>query len=160
MKPPTRWPPWLHRFVPKWAAPLRGWIKPKMIGRDGLALMARWHLLRLGPWALMVHCFLRSDADCCHDHPWAFWSLVLARGYREVRQDGSRIWRSPGSLAFRPAAYVHRVQIERGRYPLTLVLHLRQTREWGFHTLRGWLPWREFDESVDLCHNGEARHVD
>lgn len=116
----------------------------------------RWFLLG-GPttgWgALMLHRFIRSDADVLHDHPWAFWSLVLAGGYWETvpAPGGDKAagpfrtrWRGPGSLGYRPAETAHRVTIPAGRESWTLVLRFPKKRSWGFWCPAfGWRPWRE-----------------
>jgi hypothetical protein len=88
------------------------------VGRDVDVYLRRWTLLRT-PWGkLLLHQFLRSDADkCLHDHPWRFVTLILAGGYHEVLPNGTR-WRSPGTLLSRPAKFRHRVVIDRPSWSL------------------------------------------
>lgn len=45
--------------------------------------LIRWTLLSCKLGAIYLHKFLRSDSDEHHDHPWAFVSLILWRGYLE-----------------------------------------------------------------------------
>jgi hypothetical protein len=56
----------------------------------------------MGGWSLRFHVFLRSDRDAPHDHPWPFWSLVLASSYREENHDKdgniSSVLRQVGSI--------------------------------------------------------------
>jgi hypothetical protein len=58
-------------------------------------------------------------------------------------------WYGPGSVLFRPADWVHRVELRRrddGRFrpACTLVVTGRKVRGWGFHTAFGWIPWRQY----------------
>lgn len=53
--------------------------------------LTRWTLLQ-GRWGqVCLHKFHRSDHDVMHDHPWAFVSLILWRGYVEETPRGE--WR-------------------------------------------------------------------
>jgi hypothetical protein len=112
--------------------------------------LARLNLITLFGWSLKLHVFIRSDADKeLHDHPWSFWTLVLAGGYHEVTESGI-ITRKPGSLAYRPANWKHRVALRvlgfnQGEFPCaTLVLTSPVKRELGFWREGKFIPWREF----------------
>jgi hypothetical protein len=138
--------------------------------RDPKPLMTRRRILSTPWFAIKLHHFHRSDEDReVHDHPWPFISLILCGGYDEVTPPPStqkwllqwevanevqtmadpryivrRRYR-PGSLLFRPARWAHRVELldlVHGSWSLVIVFP--KVREWGFHTLRGWLPWRVF----------------
>lgn len=120
-----------------------------------------------------LHHILRSDGDdALHDHPWNFVSIILWGGYWEhtkfhpetdafvhpiprrarlcapSRADGTltlRCWYGPGSVLRRRAECSHRVELKEGRTAWTLVFTSNRTREWGFHTIKGWVPWRAFN---------------
>lgn len=117
------------------------------IGRHGLdRYLTRWTLLgrRFGPGPkLFLHCFHRGDAeDYFHDHPWPFWSLILAGGYHEHTPAGRR-WCGPLRFLRRPAEWRHRVTLPAGRRCWTLVWTGTKTRSWGFWCPAGWIPWRQ-----------------
>lgn len=153
-------------------------------------LMIRWYLIRTRWFGLFVHRFLRSDNDRhFHDHPWAFLTWLIGGGYwehvpadpeRPVCYDGVhrhsetcgaelRIWRPRWSLLYRPALWLHWVELpkEPGELlwvgtvngkpsnlysagvsiPVTtliLVMHQRK-RMWGFATERGWMDYQRYE---------------
>ncbi|MCA1596111.1 MAG: hypothetical protein LC772_06770 [Chloroflexi bacterium] len=45
--------------------------------------LTRYRLLKTRWFTLNLHRFHQSDHDVMHDHPWAFCSLILWRGYVE-----------------------------------------------------------------------------
>lgn len=115
---------------------------------DRPAYMIRYILVK-NPWfSIYAHRFLRSDIDTHHDHPWNFFTLVLAKGYVEeiMEPDQNRgllaprtVRRAPWSLAYRKAETIHRVMLPRNYLeseqldaPLTICLMLRRRRVWGF----------------------------
>ena len=117
--------------------------------------MRRWVLRVPGGRALRVHHIRRPDKDAeLHDHPFAFWSLVLWGWYREERPaagesptpGGGRVHRIrvAGDLDRLGAAEPHRITHVHPRGCWTLVLTTRRVREWGFWTAGGWTHWREF----------------
>jgi hypothetical protein len=134
--------------------------------------------------ALMLHRIMRPDADRCHhDHPWGFWTLILSSGYVEEvthhdhanpscprggshwtpDRDYSREpctcpkrvnWMRPGTLAFRPATYTHRIASLPNGPALTLVLRTPYVRQWGFHTPKGWVYFRDAaGKLVEWCRS-------
>ncbi len=120
-------------------------------------LLVRWFLLRFRKHRLLLHHFRRSDADDPHSHPWDFWSLVIRGGYFEFVPDkaendprpiGQRRlvgkWYGPGSILYRRAEHVHRVELPPGRTSWTIVFTFPKRREWGFFTRVGYKPWRVF----------------
>lgn len=95
--------------------------------------------------AVRVHRILRSDNDRhLHDHPWAFLSVVLRGGYHEERLARSygkvelrrRVWRGPGSIAFRRATDWHQLHlptiVDADQSCWTLFLSFRAQQKWGF----------------------------
>ena len=60
---------------------------------ENAPLLIRWKLLNTPWFRLCLHIFHRSDEDReLHDHPWAFFSLILWNGYVEVRP--ARVYRA------------------------------------------------------------------
>ena len=73
-------------------------------GDGDSAYLTRYVLLETRRGNLNLHQFHRSDASDMHNHPWAFWSLILWPGYQEVTPEGTkRRW--PLALAYRPAEW-------------------------------------------------------
>ena len=113
-------------------------------GRTGPAVkyMERYYLLRLFGWALFLHCFHSSDPEGVHDHPWDWFSFILAGWYHEEGADGSVRGRGFWSLKLGQAEVFHRIHIDplmRGRV-WTLFGHGQRRRVWGY--LEPGQPWR------------------
>lgn len=110
---------------------------------------------------LYLHHILRSDADReLHDHPWAFVSIILWRGYREETQWGEwwhwgtklqRKW--PGFILFRAAEHRHRLHLVGGP-AWSLVFTSLKKRTWGFWRTGCFIPWREFVARKCEDHRG------
>jgi hypothetical protein len=49
----------------------------------GVPYLTRWRLIESRFGAVYLHKFHRSDGKDLHDHPWAFCSIILWRGYIE-----------------------------------------------------------------------------
>lgn len=135
-------------------------------GPDGTLYMQRWWLFgskRTGdkledkssewPITARVHHIVRGDNDRHpHDHPYANISIVLRGGYFEwVPIDNTeplgpmqKLWRGPGAVVFRPAKAVHYVELIPGITTWSIFICFKKTREWGFHTPRGFLHWRQY----------------
>ena len=81
---------------------------------------------------LYLHFFHRSDDDrnTLHDHPWAFVSLLLKGGYTEHTPEGAAR-KLPGMILYRPANWIHRVELTHGRC-VSLVWVGKRVRTWGF----------------------------
>lgn len=109
--------------------------------------------------AAYIHKFHRSDADEHHDHPWAFVSLILWRGYFEETSpytegmdkaldltrcaySRKRVW--PGMVLFRKATHRHRVVLVGGKPAVTLIIRGPYVRDWGFFTRLGWQHWKDY----------------
>ena len=89
-------------------------------------------------FSVKVHNILLSDYDCQHDHPWSFVTLLLKGGYVEYTPTGSKVY-GPGSMLYRSAKYVHRLEIHQPVW--SLVITFKKVREWGFITPGGWVKW-------------------
>lgn len=109
--------------------------------------LTRYTLLQTKRGNLHFHVFHRSDGPEMHDHPWAFISVILWRGYREYCHEnafwqGKRTW--PGQILYRMASHTHRVELIDGKRAVTLVWTFKREREWGFFTKKGWQPWKDY----------------
>lgn len=148
--------------------------KREAIGDPGCTIMFRWELVNFGPRVgkLMLHHFLPDRDDLYpHDHPSAFWTLVLRGSYKDMvvcdrcRGVGDELakWRykSPcwgcegsglmvgdymraGMLRRREAEHMHVTKIgPQGAW--TLCWMGPKVRDWGFRLGNGhWMPWRDF----------------
>jgi hypothetical protein len=141
-------------------------IKRQVIyGDKGEPYLIRWALnTRFG--GVKLHHILRSDEDRdCHDHPWSFLSIILRGGYFEhtphpnFERSTQRRWYGPGSILWRPAPSIHRLELpEPTRSPLnvpedntawSLVFTGPKKREWGFHTVCGFIPWFRYQRAKE-----------
>lgn len=137
-----------HRWLRKWLTGTPHFV----IGGEDNPYLLRWFVIPRNSFVnCYLHKFLRSDDDrALHDHPWPFLSWVLRGEYIEHTQTKTAL-RTRWSLAYRPAATAHRVQLLRnertGReQPVwTLIVTGRNGRPWGFYCPRGWVHWEKFD---------------
>lgn len=62
-----------------------------------------------------------------------------------------RRWYRPGSFLYRPAPSPHRIELASGSEGKvwTLVLTRPKSREWGFHTICGWIPWTGYKQAKE-----------
>jgi len=60
-----------------------------------------------------------------------------------------RIWCGPGSIVFRRATDRHCLKIPDGGEAWSLFIMGPWQRNWGFHTPRRWIPWREYVSHLD-----------
>lgn len=143
-------------------------IRKKIITRgDGEVYLIRYTIFTFFTlFSIKLHKIILSDDACLHDHPWAFISLILRRGYIEehygvpmkiIKEYGgdvtsvelkdyivSKRYRA-GSLLYRPANYTHRLIIL-GKPAWTLVFTFKKIRRWGFWTRLGWVHWRLYKQ--------------
>lgn len=102
-----------------------------------------------------IHIFWRGDADPdCHDHPADFWTFPLVSYVEEFWDRGQRRRRVVRAfrLHCRRAEFAHRLvgawsgfDLGTDNRPIvTLVWWGKKRREWGFHTAKGWTPWRTY----------------
>jgi hypothetical protein len=100
------------------------------------------------PFNIFLHKFLKGDPDDVHDHPWNYFTIILAGGYYEwiaqFNEDGTkscevRIWRGPGSFRFGNTHTFHRIELKEGVTPWTLFMPGPQRREWGFLVKNKWI---------------------
>lgn len=125
------------------------------------------HRIRLiqTPWfAVYLHDLNLPDSDRFpHDHPWAFCSIVLRGGYTEVvyqpvfgcvRQVDGRMAQRTVRRHSRWSAHrmgtdvAHEITQVQPRTK-TLVLCGPRSRNWGFWTDNGFVPWQEYVDAGD-----------
>lgn len=144
-------------------------------GRENPYLRRWWMIPRNPLFNVYLHQFLRDDDDrALHDHPWAWWSLVLDGAYVEhtiaaggihyvhLRGVGSVKWSGP-RRAHRVSLLPQDARVETRGSELWLVSEMNarrpcwtlfltgpRVREWGFHCPHaGWVHWRDFVASND-----------
>jgi hypothetical protein len=123
-------------------------IKKVIIYRnDNVELLYRWRIL--GDF-IKIHKFVNSDTDCMHDHPWNFITFIFKGQYWEETPNGIiKNYKAP-CILYRPATHIHRISIDKPVW--TLVINFGKLRSWGFHTIKGWVHWKEY-RSNGSCDN-------
>lgn len=119
----------------------------------GVVIPPRWWT---GGWSARVHGIRRSDRDrALHCHPWRNITIVLDGLMYELvpyRGDfnlfGEEITKSfrraAGDVVSRKATDRHRLLIPEGGVCYTLFITAPWQRPWGFHTAKGFVPWRKY----------------
>jgi hypothetical protein len=115
-------------------------------------LLTRYYLFlkdrKRFPFNAFLHKFHKGDPGDVHDHPWPYFTLILAGGYYEwipqFRNDGTmscevRKWRGPGHFRFCSANSYHRIELKEGVTPWTLFMPGPQRQEWGFLVNNKWI---------------------
>lgn len=132
-----------------------------------------------GKGRIYLHKFYRGDEDPhLHDHPWPFTSFILTRGYweetpwtykdcpngvnlwgyhtlREYGEERKRIFYPRFSLLRRPATTKHRVILKDEKPVWTLVKTGVKERSWGFWVKDKLCPWRNYENGVCWCNDGQ-----
>jgi hypothetical protein len=115
-------------------------------------LLTRYYLFlkerKRFPFNVFLHKFHKGDPGDVHDHPWPYFTLILAGGYYEwipqFCEDGTmscevRKWRGPGHFRFCSANSYHRIELKEGVTPWTLFMPGPQKQEWGFLVDNKWI---------------------
>ena len=109
-------------------------------------LLTRYYLFlkerKTFPFNVFLHKFHKGDPGDVHDHPWPYFTLILAGGYYEWILSGNtevRKWRGPGHFRFCSANSYHRIELKEGVTPWTLFMPGLQKREWGFLVNNKWI---------------------
>lgn len=153
---------------------------------DGYVYMRRWWLIpRNKYFNIYLHQFINDDDDrALHDHPWASLSIILKGGYLEHTPSkihgyatACRVFK-PGSIIYRKAEYVHRIELHKQQIPLTeiekaalkkqgfygklanpqpkpawtIFITGPKVRDWGFACPQGWVHSKIFDKN-NGCEN-------
>lgn len=117
----------------------------------GELYLRRLHLIQTPWFAIMLHWIVKPDLQPdMHDHPVSFLSIPLRGGYiEEIPFSGHvRQWRwiSSRRWNYKRATDRHRIPGTAPGGCLTLVFAGPVVRSWGFHTPKGWVPWREYQQ--------------
>jgi hypothetical protein len=123
-------------------------------------LLTRYYLFlkdrKRFPFNAFLHKFHKGDPGDVHDHPWPYFTLILAGGYHEwVPKFNSkkemigeiRHWRGPGHFRFCSANSYHRIELKENITPWTLFMPGPQKREWGFLVNNKWIHTDEYLET-------------
>ena len=98
-------------------------------------------------FGVFLHNYLHSDPEGVHCHPWWNISIVLVGGYLEHFHDGTSKFRKPGTIIFRTAREMHRLEVIPGIECWSLFIHGRWQRPWGFIKLPfEWYPYKDEDK--------------
>lgn len=123
-------------------------MKRKVIYReDSNPYLVRYTLFTCKYFSIKIHNILLSDYECQHDHPWAFITFLLKGGYVEHTPTKSKVY-GPLSLLYRPADYVHRLEIHQPVW--SFVITFKKVRKWGFWTKTGWVEWFKYNPQ-NIC---------
>jgi len=97
-----------------------------------------------------LHKIWASDPEGVHDHPWWNFSLVLRGGYWEEDHTGRRKWMGPGSMRFRTARELHRLELdpEQTEPTISFFVYGKRERDWG---------WLEHGKWIRSPDNAAAR---
>jgi hypothetical protein len=134
---------WLERHDRKRIIMDRQCNEP-LLTRYYLFLKERKHF----PFNVFLHKFHKGDPGDVHDHPWPYFTLILAGGYYEwipqFHNDGTmscevRKWRGAGHFRFCSANSYHRIELKEGVTPWTLFMPGPQRQEWGFLVNNKWI---------------------
>lgn len=145
---------------------------------DGQLYMIRYRFLPESWPGLRVHKILRSDGGRdLHDHPFTFISFILKGGYYEYRDDGSKTWYGPGSVVYRKAETLHRLELPQKFETLklagvdgysftsfvptgeeqpawTFVLRGPYRRTWGFQVGDNWINYQDYRNNEQFTKEG------
>lgn len=129
-----------------------GWRKSShfIIGKPGDPMMHRWRLLQTPWFGIYVHLIYREDLDPVpHDHPWAFWSLILRGSYVEELHD--RPGNAKSRMVVRRRGRAHRFPLH---WAHRIVLDLGSTH--GLTLTPGRMRWRlqQVADEVDEMAGG------
>lgn len=132
-------------------------FQKREISRGDSMLITRYYVL---PWwdrkddsksrfSARLHHLHSSDPGALHDHPWGFVSFIIKGSYVETTPEGTFL-RKRWSVIRHKATDLHRLTIPGSPNGQTwsLVFFGRRTREWGFLTDDGWVPWYQYDDRL------------
>jgi hypothetical protein len=90
-----------------------------------------------------LHIIYKSDDDRdMHDHPWDFQSTILKGSYINHMACGAVTYGEAQTL-YMKAEDAHRLEVIDGPV-VTLVHRGPKKREWGFHTIDGWVNHKDY----------------
>jgi hypothetical protein len=109
--------------------------------------------------SVFLHEMRRDDDDrALHDHVANNISIVLRGGYIEYTEEHPEgLWRWPGSIIFRRATLLHRLELMvPGRPSWSIWIRGPRRREWGFQCGDRWVPWYKFVDANDPGQIGKG----
>jgi hypothetical protein len=127
----------------------------------GAVYLSRLMLVRMPLFGIYVHVIRQADwAQCQHNHPWSFLTIILRGGYEEQVGDKTFV-RRPGYVGYRPRGFEHRITRLLQKNAVTLVFRGPNHESWGFRTKFGHMPWRKYmswtiGERVAWCDDSPA----
>lgn len=88
-----------------------------------------------------------------HDHPVSFLSIILSGGYLESREHLNMMYYHKwfNWISGRKEWY-HKIQAVEPN-TVTICFMSRKLREWGFHTDKGWVYWRDYYNNASRSNN-------
>ena len=118
------------------------------------------------PFNIFIHRFIKGDDDHVHDHPWGYFTYILAGGYHETvctvneKEDKQCThWRAPGFYQKVSPHHIHKITLDSNAPPCwTLFVPFRRSRNWGFYTKDGdgKTIWTEADEYLKTQTSNEG----
>lgn len=105
--------------------------------------LIRYTLIDTKLFQFCLHIFIRSDATDLHDHPWAFITLPIWRGYIEETPNG-KSRKYPLIPLYRKPKHLHRVELINEKRAVTLVIMGKRVRDWGFISGGKWIQWQRY----------------
>ena len=123
-------------------------------------LLTRYYLFlkdrKRFPFNVFLHKFHKGDPGDVHDHPWPYFTLILAGGYFEYTPNfeygkmvgETKHWRGPGHFRFCSANSYHRIELKEGITPWTLFMPGPQRQEWGFLVDNKWIHNDQYLEDL------------
>jgi hypothetical protein len=112
------------------------------------AYITRLHILKTPWFAICLHWLNTPDPEpYSHDHPVTFLSLILRGWYREERRTHGKplhVTRHRWFNFIRATPEDCHTIIAMAPNTLTLCFMGPKIREWGFHTNKGWVGWKDY----------------
>lgn len=132
-----------------------------VIGDESDPYVHRWHVIERADHAnIYIHRFFRDDHDgALHDHRMRNVSVILNGECDEhfhkeplvPRGDGFETYavrRVPGDVVERAADVPHRISLIDRKPMTTMFFTGPKERDWGFHTINGWIHWKKYNERI------------
>jgi hypothetical protein len=107
------------------------WLRRKLPHKEIGEEFTRYAIFRGKKFNIYLHrLYAPNEAPECHDHPWAFATILLWNGYREWI-NGKWHRRYPGTAMLRYSTDTHNVVTPYG-VCWSLIFTTKKTRDWSF----------------------------